>query len=108
MSSSGRRLIDAAKEAVAIARGEKKPARLHVPPEINVKAIRTKLKLPQEEFASEFGFTTNQIKDWEQGRSRPLGGNRTYLMIIQRDPKTVLGLLRVKAGKRARAARHAA
>jgi hypothetical protein len=42
MTKSGKRLIEAAKEAVAIARGEKRPARLQVPPEIDVKAIRGK------------------------------------------------------------------
>jgi putative transcriptional regulator len=104
MSKSGKRLIDAAKEAVAIARGEKKPARIYVPPEIDVRAIRLKLELSQEEFAAEFGFTTNQIKDWEQGRSRPLGGNRTYLMIIKRDPKTVMALLRISPRARKTAA----
>jgi hypothetical protein len=30
---------------------------------------------------------------WEQGRSRPLGGNRAYLMIIDRDPKGVQAIL---------------
>src|SRR5947208_1838213 len=94
MTKSGRRIIDAAREAVAIARGEKKPARLHIPPEIDVRGIRLKLTLSQDDFAAEFGFTTNQIKDWEQGRSRPLGGVRAYLMIIQKDPKTVLKILR--------------
>jgi putative transcriptional regulator len=104
MTKSGRRLIEAAREAVAIARGEKKPARLHIPPEINVRGIRLKLELSQDDFAAEFGFTTNQIKDWEQGRSRPLGGVRAYLMIIQKDPKVVLKILRdpgKNSGKRA-------
>src|SRR5882724_1756305 len=100
MSKSGKRLIDAAREAVAIARGEKKPARFYIPPEIDVREIRVGLEMSQDDFASEFGFTTNQIKDWEQGRSRPLGGNRAYLMIIRRDPKTVLKILRASASKR--------
>jgi len=104
MTRSGRRLIDAAREAVAIARGEKKPARLYIPPEIEVRGIRLNLELSQDDFAAEFGFTTNQIKDWEQGRSRPIGGVRAYLMIIQKDPKTVLKILRdagKNSGKRA-------
>ena len=104
MTKSGRRLIDAAREAVAIARGEKKPSRLHIPPEIDVRGIRLNLELSQDDFAAEFGFTTNQIKDWEQGRSRPLGGVRAYLMIIQKDPKVVLKILRdpgKNSGKRA-------
>jgi putative transcriptional regulator len=105
MSKSGKRLIDAAREAVAIARGEKKPARLHVPPEIDVREIRVKLALSQDDFAAEFGFTTDQIRNWEQGRSRPLGGNRAYLMIIKRDPKKVLEILRsINASRRTRKA----
>jgi putative transcriptional regulator len=104
MSKAGKRLIAAAREALAIARGEKKPARIHIPPEIDVRAIRLKLELSQDDFAAEFGFTTNQIKDWEQGRSRPLGGNRTYLMIIKRDPKAIKALLRAPPQARRKAA----
>jgi putative transcriptional regulator len=88
-------------EALAFARGELKGAKLHVPPEINVRAIRSKLHLSQEDFASLFGFTINQIRDWEQGRCRPLGGVRAYLMIIDRDPKAVIEILRTKVRKAA-------
>lgn len=81
-------------EAIAIARGEKEPAKLLVPPELDVRAIRLKLGLSQEDFASAFAFTVHQIRQWEQRRSRPLGAVRAYLMIIDRDPRRVLGLLR--------------
>lgn len=92
-------------EALAIAKGEKKPAKLHIPPELDVCAIRAKIGLSQDDFATAFGFTVNQIRDWEQGRSRPLGGVRAYLMIINRDPKGVLNMLRaVKTGKASKAA----
>jgi putative transcriptional regulator len=94
MSKAGKRLLEAAREAVAIARGEKKPARIFVPAEIDVKEIRLRCELSQEDFASQFGFTVDQIKAWEQGRSRPLGGVRAYLMIIERDPKGVIDMLR--------------
>lgn len=93
MSRYGKRLIEAAKEAVAIAREEGAPAHVHVPAELDVKAIRRKIGLSQEDFASSYGFTVNQIRDWEQGRSRPLGGLRAYLMIIAHDPQSVQRLL---------------
>jgi putative transcriptional regulator len=35
-------------EVLSIARGEAKPAKLHVPPEIDVRAIRAKLDLSQK------------------------------------------------------------
>ena len=88
-------------EALAIARGEVKPAKLHVPAEIDVRAIRARTRLSQEDFATAFGFTINQIRDWEQGRARPLGGVRAYLLIIERDPRRVLELLRKPRGKKA-------
>jgi putative transcriptional regulator len=87
------KIMEGLTEALAFARGELKGAKLHVPPEINVRAIRSKLHLSQEDVARTFGFTINQIKDWEQGRARPLGGVRAYLMIIDRDPKAVIKIL---------------
>ncbi|WOH47623.1 DNA-binding transcriptional regulator [Bradyrhizobium sp. sBnM-33] len=94
-------------EALAIARGNAKPSKLHVPAEIDVRGIRKGLGLSQDEFAQEFGFTINQIRDWEQGRTRPLDGLRAYLMIIERNPQAVLNLLRNNA-KVARKTRKAA
>jgi len=94
-------------EALAIARGNAKPSKLHVPAEIDVRSIRKGLGLSQDEFAQEFGFTINQIRDWEQGRTRPLDGLRAYLMIIERNPQAVLNLLRNNA-KVARKTRKAA
>lgn len=94
------KIAEGLNEALAIARGDSKPAKLFIPPEIEVKEIRTKLKLSQDDFAALFGFTVNQIRDWEQGRARPLGGVRAYLLIIERDPESVLQLLRAASGKR--------
>jgi len=96
------KIAEGLREAIAVGRGESKPARLFIPPELDVRAIRTKLQLSQEDFASAFGFTVHQIRQWEQTRSRPLGAERAYLMIIDRDPRRVLELLR--AGRRRRAA----
>lgn len=88
------KIAEGLNEALAIARGESKPAKLYVPAELDVKAIRAKLDLSQDDFAAAYGFTVNQIKDWEQGRSRPIGGLRAYLMMIDFDPKGVLQMLR--------------
>lgn len=93
MGKAFNKIAEGLNEALEIARGKVKPARLYVPAEIDVRGIRTKLSLSQSDFAAFFGFTTTQIKDWEQGRSRPLGGNRAYLMIIDRDAPGVLAIL---------------
>ena len=101
------KIADGLTEALSIARGETKPAKLHIPPEIDVSAIREKTGLSQDDFANAFGFTINQIREWEQGRARPIGGVRAYLFIIKHDPKGVLEMLqqlRARAHKAAKAA----
>jgi DNA-binding transcriptional regulator YiaG len=91
MSKFGNRLIEAAKEAQSIARGDNnaKGFRIHVPAEIDVKAMRQRLNLSQDEFAARFGFTAARIRDWEQGRSKPDGAVRAYLKVIERNPAAV-------------------
>lgn len=95
------KIAEGLNEALAIARGQRHPAKLYVPPEINVKLIRQSLDLSQEDFAAHFGFSINQIRDWEQGRSRPLGGVRAYLMLIERDPETVRKMLLAASQRKA-------
>ena len=85
-------------EALAIARGEAEPARMHVPAELDVRAIRAKTRLSQDSFASVFGFSVHQIRQWEQGRNRPLGAMRAYLMFIDHDPAAVLTTMQEIAG----------
>ena len=83
-------------EAVAYARGEAKPGayRVHVPALIDVRAIRTKLGMTQDEFAGRFGFSVNTLRHWEQGKRQPEGPTRAYLLVIDRAPKAVQKALR--------------
>ncbi len=77
--------------AIAIARGEADPAtyRVHVPTEVDVKAIRRKLGMTQAEFARSFGFGLDAVQNWEQGRRRPEGAARAFLKVIDREPDAV-------------------
>lgn len=78
-------------EAVAYAKGEAdaKAYGVHVPETIDVKAIRAKLGMSQEEFAGRFGFSVNTLRHWEQGLRQPEGPTRAYLLVIDRAPKAV-------------------
>lgn len=78
-------------QALAFAKGEADLSkyRIHIPREIDVRAIRGKLGMTQEEFAAEFGFSVNTLRHWEQGRRVPEGPTRAYLMVIDRAPKAV-------------------
>ncbi len=93
MTKAGNRLIGAAREANAIAKGELAPASIFVPADVNVKKIRRTIGLSQEGFAAEFCFSVTQVRDWEQGRSRPLDAARAYLMMIEVAPDAVRELM---------------
>ncbi|KAB0267823.1 helix-turn-helix domain-containing protein [Microvirga brassicacearum] len=89
MTTLGKRLIQAAEDARTIARGEADPStyRVHVPADIDVKAIRKGLKPTQAEFANRFGFPLATLRDWEQGRGKPDTSARVLLMV--REPQVV-------------------
>ena len=95
-SALGRRLIASAKEMVAHAKGELKLEEYEVklPPQVDVLAIRQRLKLSQAEFARRFGFSPRAVQDWEQGRRKPETAARAYLLVIASDPKAVDRALR--------------
>jgi len=106
MSDAGQRLIRAASEAREIVEGRRQAAHMFVPADMDVRGVRRALSLSQDDFAAEFGFSTTQIRDWEQGRSRPLGAARAYLMMIEADSETVrklLSMIKVKAAEDAAA-----
>lgn len=78
----GQRLVKAAKEALAIAKGEAEHQLARAPMDVDVKSIRDRLGLTQSEFAAKYRFSLARIRDWEQGRSRPDAAMRGYLMNI--------------------------
>lgn len=79
------------KEAVSYAEGkaDERAYRIHVPQKIDVKAIRTRLDMTQEEFAGRFGFSVKTLRHWEQGLRQPEGPTRAYLLVIERAPNAV-------------------
>jgi putative transcriptional regulator len=84
------------KEAVAYAHGtaNEDAYRIHVPALVDVRAIRTRLGMTQQEFAGRFGFSVNTLRHWEQGKRRPEGPTRAYLLVIDRAPRAVQKALR--------------
>ena len=91
MSSLGKRLVKSAKEARTIARGEADAStyKVFVPAKIDVKAIRARRGLTQEEFCMKYGLSIASLRDWEQGRFSPDPTARAYLTIIDRAPEAV-------------------
>jgi len=70
---------------------------VHIPQEIDVNAIRSKLSMTQQEFAGRFGFSIKTLQHWEQKQRVPEGPTRAYLLVIDRDPQAVQRALRSAA-----------
>jgi putative transcriptional regulator len=83
-------------EAVAFAVGNADESKycVHVPRQIDVREIRAKLGMTQQQFAREFGFSVNTLRHWEQGKRQPEGPTRAYLLVIDQAPDTVRKVLR--------------
>jgi putative transcriptional regulator len=84
-------------EAIAFAEGtaDMSMYRVHIAPEIDVRAISGRLELTQQEFAIRFGFSINTLRHWEQGRRVPEGPARSYLRVIDREPEAAQRALRI-------------
>lgn len=91
MSKAGSRILQGAREALAFAGGEAGASdyRVHIPPQVDVRAIRRQTGLSQKEFAARYGFSFGRIRDWEQGRSPVDAPSRILLTIIRNEPEAV-------------------
>src|SRR5262245_44138651 len=93
---SGRKIIDGLTDAVAHARGGLvgvRERKFSVPDSIDVRAIRQKLGLTQQQFAMQFGFSLATVRNWEQGTRVPPGSQRVLLTVIDRAPDAVIAAL---------------
>ena len=59
-----------------------------------VRALRAKLKLTQEEFATRFHLPLGTVRDWEQGAHRPDRAAQVLLTVIANDPDAVARALK--------------
>jgi putative transcriptional regulator len=90
MSKAGERLLRSARNVRAYARGEITDGFIaHVPEDVDVKAIRTRLGLSQDAFALRFGFSPAAVRDWEQHRRQPEQAARVLLLVIAHNPDAV-------------------
>jgi DNA-binding transcriptional regulator YiaG len=60
---------------------------------VDVRALRGRLGLTQEEFARRYRFPLRSVQEWEQGRKRPAPGTMTLLLAISRKPKALADAL---------------
>src|SRR6202795_3123353 len=93
MKSEFEQLMTGLDEVEAFLAGEQKGFKVHVPDEVDVKSIRSKLGMTQARFSDTFGFSLDAIKHWEGGRRTPEAPARTLLTVIAKNPAAVLTAL---------------
>jgi putative transcriptional regulator len=95
-ASVGARIIEGLEQAIAWTRGENDDVGVTLvqAPEVDVRAVRTRMSLSQAQFATKFGFPPATLRNWEQGRSRPDAPTRVLLAVIAKHPEAVEDVLR--------------
>ena len=82
-------------EAIAHAKGGAAGAgvRVHRPRSIDVRALRQRVGMTQEQFAARFGFSVATLRHWERGDRAPAGPALVLLNVISSDPSAVMRAL---------------
>ncbi len=87
-------LLESVRQAGAIMRGEMEPSRVFVVEAPDVKAIRAKFGVSQDEFASLLGISVRTLENWEQKRRIPKGPARVLLEVAAAHPDAVWDVVR--------------
>ena len=77
-------------EAVLHAQGGKTGAVGHEPERVNVKSIRQKTGMTQQQFCVAFGLSLGTLRHWEQGDRHPRGPARVLMKAVEQNPQAVL------------------
>jgi putative transcriptional regulator len=87
------RIQEGLEQAIAHAAGEQVDVVSHRPRMPDVKSIRRKTGLNQEQFASRCHISVNTLRHWERGDRRPHGPAVALLHLVERNPEFVMETL---------------
>ena len=80
-------------EAAEFANGKPCAAVVHRFSPVDVKKIRSRMGMTQNEFASAFGISVSTLRHWERGDRVPQGPALVLLNVVAREPEAVLKAL---------------
>ncbi|MGN0860896.1 MAG: helix-turn-helix domain-containing protein [Candidatus Spyradosoma sp.] len=89
MSELYEEIMSGLQEALAIEKGEKKPAGVVRLPD-NPRSVRRKLNLSQAQFSRFLGIKTDTLRNWEYGRRKMPETARRLLFIAEHHPEIIL------------------
>ena len=87
------KLVKSVKQMGSIMRGEDVPHRKTVLNPIDVKELRERIGLTQEEFSRLIGVSIKTLQNWEQGRREPEGPAKALLRVVEKEPQAVRSAL---------------
>lgn len=100
MSEVGDGIIESLEEILAYKHG-KTSMDARIVTDVDVVAIRKRLRMSQARFADTYGLSKRLVQDWEQKKARPSGAARTYLTVIEKMPVEVARVLASEDAKNA-------
>lgn len=80
-------------EAIEYSEGKANKAVVHKFRPVDVKKLRAKVGMSQNEFASAFGISVSTLRHWERGDRTPHGPALVLLNVVAKEPETVLRAL---------------
>ena len=87
------KLVTSVKQMRAMMSGENVPHRQTSYPATDVKALRKRLNLTQENFAAMIGVSVRTLQNWEQSHREPEGPAKALLRVVELRPEAVLEAL---------------
>ena len=94
MSSAFSSIKQGLEEALDFSEGKVTKAVVHKFDSVDVKAVRAKVGMSQNEFASAFGISVSTLRHWERGDRTPQGPALVLLNVVAKEPQVVLNALR--------------
>ena len=87
------KLVASIKEAGEIKAGRIAPSRVFKIDPVEIKSVREKLNVSQNDFALMIGVSVRTLQNWEQGRRQPEGPAKALLRVASRNPSAILDAL---------------
>ena len=85
-------------EAIDFAQGKEVKAKVtKINPQLDVKRVRKNLGMTQKDFALSLGISLATLRHWERGDRKPHGPALILLNLVEKDSKTIFGLLEAPA-----------
>ncbi len=94
MSSAFSSIKQGLEEALEFSKGNASKAVIHDFTAVDVKDLRAKVGMSQNEFASAFGISVATLRHWERGDRTPQGPALVLLNVVAKEPQAVLRALR--------------